>query len=590
MEESDWRYRRIAPRLELMTHRFTLDAYAARSCPVKTQNKFHPGITLPALDEDLTEKFSGGQDYEAEILSAFCSAFTGTIADLRPLRQQPWQEQEQACREAMTAGVEAIIGGVLPLDLAGHRSGKADLWLRGPDATDGVPGYYPVEVKSHQILERRQGSETFCSTLSTPFRSDALAISDTDIRFSSRELDLIQMAHYYRQLQAAGVAAGGEPFAAIIGRDQIGDAGEPMLSWIALSERKLRTFSRSSAAGWKLRAPLERYDHEHGFRVRVAQHALCQSNAPDSPPLMVRPIAIRECGWCPWWEVCRPALGDDDLSVRIDKSPLDVREISVLRSLGISTVSELAHADLDVLLPTYLPETAHRHGSEGRLRLAHRRARLLKDGIELERVTDGPIEIPSAPIEIDFDIETTAGDRVYLWGFLLTDKIAHTQEFIEFSRFTELDESDELELAAQAMAWLRDQVEKHPELLVYHYSDYETVRIRRLTARSDADSLKWAISWLREGFVDLFTIVKENYFGTHGLGLKVIASAGAGFHWRDNDPGGLNSQTWFDEALNLPTEEERQTATRRVLEYNEDDVRATWALREWMKRSDTDSC
>ncbi|MGL4831254.1 MAG: nuclease, partial [Propionibacteriaceae bacterium] len=410
-----------------MSRRFTLDAYAARSCPVKTQNTFHPGIALPALDEDLTEKFSGGQDYEAEILSAFCAAFTGTIADLRPLRQEPWQQQEAACHEAMSAGIEAIIGGALPLDLQGHRSGKADLWLRGPDTPAGTPGYYPVEVKSHQILERRQGYMASCSTLSQPFREDALAIPDTDIRFSSRELDLIQMAHYYRQLQAAGVAAGGEPFAAIIGRDRLGAASEPMLSWIALSERKLRTFSRSAADGWKLRAPLERYDHEHSFRVRVAQHALCQTGNPSDPALMVRPIAIRECGWCPWWEVCRPELGDDDLSIRIDKSPLDVREISVLRSLGISTVSELARADLEALLPTYLPETAHRHGSEGRLRLAHRRARLLEDGIELERITDGPITIPSASVEIDFDIETTAGDRVYLWGFLLTDRTANTQ-------------------------------------------------------------------------------------------------------------------------------------------------------------------
>ncbi|MGL4832534.1 MAG: TM0106 family RecB-like putative nuclease, partial [Propionibacteriaceae bacterium] len=183
----------------------------------------------------------------------------------------------------------------------------------------------------------------------------------------------------------------------------------------------------------------------------------------------------------------------------------------------------------------------------------------------------------------------TAGDRVYLWGFLLTDRTANTQEFVEFSRFAELHDHDELELAAHAMAWLQEQAEQHPDLRVYHYSDYETVRIRRLAARSDADSLQWAVSWLREGFVDLFTIVKDNYFGTHGLGLKVIASNGAGFHWRDNDPGGLNSQTWFDEALNSPTEEERCAATRRVLEYNEDDVRATWALREWMKRSDTES-
>ena len=34
----------------------------------------------------------------------------------------------------------------------------------------------------------------------------------------------------------------------------------------------------------------------------------------------------------------------------------------------------------------------------------------------------------------------------------------------------------------------------------------------------------------------------------HGLGLKLIAGH-AGFRWRDDDPGGLNSQTWFADAV-----------------------------------------
>ena len=35
-----------------------------------------------------------------------------------------------------------------------------------------------------------------------------------------------------------------------------------------------------------------------------------------------------------------------------------------------------------------------------------------------------------------------------------------------------------------------------------------------------------------------------------------------------------------------PTQEERAAARRRVLEYNEDDVRATWHVREWMEKLD----
>jgi predicted RecB family nuclease len=62
-----------------------------------------------------------------------------------------------------------------------------------------------------------------------------------------------------------------------------------------------------------------------------------------------------------------------------------------------------------------------------------------------------------------------------------------------------------------------------------------------------------------------------------------VASAGAGFHWRDDDPGGLNSMRWFEEAVHAPNKDIREQARTRVLEYNEDDVRATWHLRRWLR-------
>ena len=77
--------------------------------------------------------------------------------------------------------------------------------------------------------------------------------------------------------------------------------------------------------------------------------------------------------------------------------------------------------------------------------------------------------------------------------------------------------------------------------------------------------------------------MRDNFVGVDGLGLKVVASRGAGFRWRDDAPGGLNSQIWFDSAVHAPSEEERAAARTRVLEYNEDDVRATWHLRRWLR-------
>lgn len=567
---------------------FTLDAYAARSCPVKTQNAHLPGSHQPParLDEGLLELFEGGNRFEAEVVDRLLTHAGIDGVDLRSLRDEPWDAQETACREAMSNGAAVIVGGVLPLDLVGHRAGRADVWLRGEDQDDGRPGYYPVEVKHHRVQERRQtgrsGQTLRCSTLARPAWADSVEVVDVGFRLSSREDDLLQVAHYWRLLEAAGFAAGGTPMAAIVGTDTLDDLGGTVLTWINLLQRQIRTFSRTSEEGWKLRSPLERYDHEHNFRVRVARTAQAQGRA-DSPTLLVRPIVIKECDRCPWWEVCRPQLDDLDLSLRIDKSPLDVREISVLRARGIQTVEQLAGVNLEEFLPDYLPEVRHRTGAEERLRTAHRRARLVAAGVELERLTSGPIELPQAELEIDLDIETSASDHVYLWGFLVNDLAAGTQRYVAFSRFEDLDDRTEIALAREAMSWLRAQVEGGRSVRVHHYSDYETVRLRRLATRSGDPVLEWAVAWYPEGFVDLFGIMRRHFFGTHGLGLKVVAKQGAGFVWRDDDPGGLNSQRWFDEAVHSDDPIARDAARQRVLEYNEDDVLATAALRRWLR-------
>ena len=46
-----------------------LDAYAARSCPVKTHHTFDPTLEKPTtpLDESLRESFQGGSDFRDEV-------------------------------------------------------------------------------------------------------------------------------------------------------------------------------------------------------------------------------------------------------------------------------------------------------------------------------------------------------------------------------------------------------------------------------------------------------------------------------------------------------------------------------------------
>ena len=559
---------------------FVLDPYAARSCPVKTLHTFDPTQAQPEvpLDESLHDSFQGGSDFRNEALTRMLAAQPDAV-DLRGhrLAGTPREARVTATLEAMRGGTPLVVGGTLPEDSEGHRIGQPDALIRGDDSPGGGPGYWPCQIKPYRVREKQLGADTLStSSLTRPGELSVLP----DARYRTyREGVLLELAHHWKLLETCGFASG-RLIVAVVGDDRSRD-GSPTLTWVDLTEKFIRTYSRS--AGHKLRSPLERYEHEHRFRVHVAETAMARTGVDDPPPA-VRPIRVKECEWCSWWSACRPLIDDDDLSLRISKAPLDVRELQTLLGLGISTVAELAEADIDAILPAYLPLNGHRDRSEARLRQAARRARMLANGVDLERVSVEPIGVPRSAVEVDLDIETADDGCVYLWGALLHD--AAGTRFVDFSSFEHLTPADETDLAVRFAEWLLDLTTRHPETLVFHYSDYETVHLRRLADRTGHPALLAACDLIRGHFVDLFSYVRDNFVGVDGLGLKVVATRGAGFAWRDEEPGGLASRTWFNQAVDGATPAEREAARTRVLEYNEDDVRATSVLREWLTGMD----
>ena len=79
---------------------------------------------------------------------------------------------------------------------------------------------------------------------------------------------------------------------------------------------------------------------------------------------------------------------------------------------------------------------------------------------------------------------------------------------------------------------------------------------------------------------DLHDIAKRQIQTDGPLGLKQLAAA-AGFTWRDENTSGEASMLWYEVAVGDDATQ-AQASRQRILEYNEDDCRATKALRDWL--------
>ena len=158
-----------------------------------------------------------------------------------------------------------------------------------------------------------------------------------------------------------------------------------------------------------------------------------------------------------------------------------------------------------------------------------------------------------------------------------------------FVCWSSLDPDTEAELVADLWRHLaecrRVAADAGGALRIYCYSDAEARQLRRIVAaapagsgaptRAELEALLASDEW-----VDLYELVRRVCVAPDGYSLKRTARW-SGFDWRDDDAGGAQSMEWHLAAAGA-TADEQERLRQRLLEYNEDDVRATLALREWL--------
>lgn len=225
------------------------------------------------------------------------------------------------------------------------------------------------------------------------------------------------------------------------------------------------------------------------------------------------------------------------------------------------------------------------------------------------------VEIPRGAVEWDVDIEDApSGDGenlCYLIGVRETirSKGQIKYQFIPFVDWsnTANGEADVFARFWQALAAKREWATNNHvgAFRAYYYTEHETRFFRHLTDKyaghpgipsvEELDAFLTSPDW-----IDLHAIFKKNLiFFTENLTLKSLAKYVVRFGWRDEQPGGANSVAWYNDAIAakaqanqltlegdteaaLEQEEKFVAGTTRILEYNEDDVIATWKLRDWV--------
>jgi predicted RecB family nuclease len=448
--------------------------------------------------------------------------------------------------DAMAEGARFIWAAQLPRDEAGGRRGHIDLLV----ATE--TGYVPVLVVRHKVSDPGSGAQT--TPLSTPWPSARR--QDRRRRVRPQPRDVLRLAHAYRMLQASGRAAGGPAVAGVIGLD--GD----VVVWHDLE-----------APTWPGgRDALAEYDARFADRVAIATSA-----ATGGEPL-AQPSRIVECRSCPWWPVCRVELEkarDVSLVIRGE-------EAATLRTAGVRTVDDLARVDPD---DESLPPTGMPMSDAVGLAKAW-----LADLTVVRRIP--AIDVPRAEVEVDVDMESFGDSGAYLWGALLTGvDVGERPGYHAFATWEPLPTDDEARSFASFWQWLmvvrlRARA-RGLTFRAYCYNELAENRwllssAKRFAGKPGIPTTDQVLAFITsDSWFDLFGAVRDHFLCSRGKGLKTIAPV-AGFQWRDPEAGGENSMRWYRDAVGMDGTAPNDRQRIRLLEYNEDDVRATHALRGWM--------
>jgi uncharacterized protein len=304
------------------------------------------------------------------------------------------------------------------------------------------------------------------------------------------------------------------------------------------------------------------------------QSALADARGILSKAAPALPAYSATCKNCHWHTYCL-----DDLIKRDDLTliPFLGRSLRDTMMSSVASIADLAASHPEAYIKS--KKTAFLGLGVDRLKLFRDRAILLKTK-DPKPYLRSIIKLPTVKTELFFDIEVDPlRDHCYLHGIIERhDGDNKTEKFVSFFAPDPTAES-ESEAFAAAIAYFKSL----PDGAIYHYSKYERTIYRKLQQKypdvCSADEIEALFAAPRS--TDLYgdVVLKATEWPTRDHSIKTLAKF-LGFKWRDTHPSGAASIEWFDKWC----KEHKQEIKQRILDYNEDDCRATRVLLDGIRQ------
>ena len=271
------------------------------------------------------------------------------------------------------------------------------------------------------------------------------------------------------------------------------------------------------------------------------------------------PFLKSGCKRTPWYSLClEETKGCNDVSLIFKLSQADQRR---LYEIEIMTVGDLAKADVNDL------QSKLEDWPFDKIVRINNQAKVLLD--------DKPLilkhaNFPEVKTEVFFDIESDpTSDTDYLLGYLVKK-----DGKVEYDYLIAKDKSQEPEIWKKFLDFLSSL----DDFVIYHYAYFERQVFDRLALKYGAPSS--LVTKFRDNTIDLHTkLVDSAILPLYFYSLKDVAGY-LGYKWSDPDAGGAESVVWYSEWLNKKDDKIMQ----KLLRYNEDDVRATLLIKEWLEK------